>query len=119
MTRDFKLFLNDILQACESIQEFVEGMDFDDFVRDDKTSSAVVNKFEIIGEAVKNLPKFIVEKYPQAPWKDMAGMRDRLIHAYFKIDYRIVWDTIEDKIPEVKSLITQILNDLEEKNNEE
>ena len=119
MKRDYKLILKDIFQACESIQEFVRGMDFDDFIGDDKTSSAVINKFEIMGEAVKNLPEFIVEKYSKAPWKDMAGMRDRLIHGYFKIDYRIVWDTIEDKIPEVKSLVTQIINDLEIKNNEE
>ncbi len=103
--RDYRLHLKDILGAMESIEEFVEGMDFKEFAEDDKTSSAVVRKFEIIGEATKHIPEEIKQKYPQIPWKEMAGMRDRLIHFYFGVDYKLVWTTIKDRIPQVKSLI--------------
>lgn len=65
-------------------------MNFETFLEDDKTSSAVIRKFEIICEAVKNLPDTIREKYPQVPWRQMAGMRDKLIHGYFSVDYTLV-----------------------------
>lgn len=64
MKREYKLFLKDIVKACEYIQEFVEGVDFEQFLNDEKTSSAVIQKFGIIGEAVKNIPEFIKQKYP-------------------------------------------------------
>ncbi|MFH1859978.1 MAG: DUF86 domain-containing protein [bacterium] len=113
MKRDYKLFLQDILKACEYIKCFVKDIDFDQFLSDEKTLSAVIQKFEIIGEAAKNVPEFIKEKYPNVAWKDMAGMRDRLIHGYFGVDYLLVWGTIESDIPEIVSLISQIIDDLE------
>lgn len=113
MKRDDNLFLQDIIKACAYIQEFVEGIDFDQFLDDEKTRSAVIQKFEIIGEAAKNVPKFIKKKYPDVAWKDMAGMRDRLIHGYFGVDYFLVWDTIKSDIPNIISLISQILNGVE------
>jgi len=81
--RDFGLYIKDIIKAMNAITEFVKGMGFDDFKHDDKTASAVIRKFEIIGEATKNIPEFIRGKYPDIPWKEMAGMRDKLIHFYF------------------------------------
>ena len=114
MIRDYKLFLKDICKSCEYILEFIEGMDFNEFKRDEKTLSAVIRKFEIIGESVRYLPDRIKENYSNVPWKEMAGMRDHLIHGYFGIDYNIVWDTIKEKIPELISIISQILNELEE-----
>lgn len=109
--RDYTLYLRDILDAMEAIEEFVEGMEFENFNRDDKTTSAVIRKFEIIGEASKNIPDDIRSKYPAIPWKEMAGMRDRLIHFYFGIKFDLVWQTIEDFIPEVKPLIQKILEE--------
>ena len=103
--RNYKLYFRDISNAMESIETFVEGMDFEEFKKDDKTSSAVIRKFEIIGEATKQIPEEIRQKYPQVPWKEMAGMRDRLIHFYFGIDYKLVWKTIKKRIPQVKPLI--------------
>lgn len=107
--RDYRLYLKDILEALESIEAFVQGMSQKDFESDDKTSSAVMRKFEIVGEATKQLPSEIRQKYPEVPWGDMAGMRDRLIHGYFGVDYEVVWRTIKERIPKVKPQIKRIL----------
>jgi len=107
--RDYRLYLKDILAAIESIEAFVEGMDLETFQADDKTSSAVLRKFEIIGEATKQIPEKVRQNYPQVPWKEMAGMRDRLIHFYFGVDYQLVWRTVQERLPQVKPEIQKIL----------
>lgn len=119
MKRDYRLFLQDILDACRYILEFMEGIGVDEFVIDEKTSSAVIQKFEVIGEATKNIPESIREKHPQVPWKDMAGMRDRLIHGYFGIDYLLVWETVEQNIPTLEFQIRKILNEMNQEEKDE
>ena len=109
--RDSKLYLKDIIEAMDAIDSFVEGMEFDEFQMDDKTSSAVIRKFEIIGEATKHLPHKLKQKYPNLPWKEMAGMRDKLIHFYFGIKYDLVWSTIKDVIPQIRPVLIEILNE--------
>lgn len=111
--RTLQLYLRDIFNAMVAIEEFVEEMDFDMFVADDKTTSAVIRKFEIIGEATKNVPESVRQVYPQVPWRQMAGMRDRLIHTYFGVDYSLVWQTVKDDISTLQPIIGQILQDLE------
>jgi uncharacterized protein with HEPN domain len=110
--RDYRLYLKDILAALESVETFVERMGFEEFRADDKTASAVVRKFEIIGEATKNIPEDIRRRYPKIPWKEMAGMRDRLIHFYFGVDYQLVWNTIKERLPRVKQQIQKILKEV-------
>ena len=112
--RDHRLYLKDIFEAMVAAQAFVEGMNFDAFIADDKTASAVVRKLEIIGEAAKNVPQTIRREYPRVPWQQMAGMRDRIIHRYFAVNHVIVWDTVKDHIPSLQPIIAQILKDLEE-----
>ena len=103
------------MAAMVAVQAFVEKMDFETFVVDDKTTSAVVRKLEIVGEATKNVPRKIRQQYPQVPWRQMAGMRDKLIHAYFGVDYSLVWETVKDVIPPLLPIVEQILKDLEKK----
>ncbi len=101
MNRDYKLFLQDILEAAQHVEAFVKDMSFDEFVQDEKTSSAVIRKLEVIGEAVKNIPAGIRSAYPYIKWKDFAGMRDRLIHGYFGVDLNLVWNTATIIIPQL------------------
>ena len=112
--RNYRLYVKDIFEAMGAVQAFVEGMGFDAFIADDKTASAVVRKLEIIGEAAKNVPEEIRQKYPQVPWRQMAGMRDRIIHAYFAVDYAVVWDTLKVDIPPLQPIIEQIFKDMED-----
>ncbi len=109
MPEKYKIYLRDIDTSIESIEKFIQGMTFDQFLNDDKTSSAVIRKFEIIGEASKSIPEELKKKYPQIPWKDIAGMRDKLIHAYSRVDLSLVWKTILKRLPELKSFINDFL----------
>ena len=107
--RDYKLFLNDILGAIQAIETFVAGMNFEEFEADDKTTSAVIKKFEIIGEAAKMIPDAIRSDFPSVPWSDLAGMRDRLVHSYFGTDVVIVWDAIKYELPKLRKNISAVI----------
>jgi len=109
MSKKSLIYLKDINKAINSINNFIEGMNIEQFKSDDKTSSAVIRKFEIIGEATKNLPNTIKDKYPQIPWKDIAGMRDKLIHAYSEVDLNLVWITIQKRLPELQAFLDDVL----------
>ena len=112
--RDHKLFINDIIAAIKSIDKFVGKMTLEELESDEKTSSAVIRKFEIIGEAVKHVPNKIKDKYKGIQWKSMAGMRDRLIHAYFGIDYNLVWSAIKTEILKLKPKLKKMLSSIEQ-----
>jgi uncharacterized protein with HEPN domain len=107
--RDQTLYLKDILAAIESIEQFVAGMSFEAFQADDKTLSAVVRKLEIIGEATKRVPDEVRLSHPSIPWREMAGMRDKLIHFYFGVDHQLVWKTVKERLPSIKPDIIRIL----------
>lgn len=107
--RDYTLYLKDILAAIDSIEKFIFGLDFQSFQSDDKTISAVLRKLEIIGEAVKHVPEEMRENHPHVPWKEMAEMRDKLIHFYFGVDDQLVWQTITERLPSIKLDIQKIV----------
>lgn len=112
MKRATWLFVQDILEAISQIKSYVGTMTFEEFRNDEKTTSAVVWKIHVIGEATKNIQKTLQQKYPDIPWKDMAGMRDRIAHFYFGIDYEIVWKVINTNLPQIKPHIQKMLDDL-------
>ena len=114
MLKKYEIYLKDIKNAINSIENFVEGMTFEQYKKDDKTSSAVIRKFEIIGEAAKYIPDNIRKEYSQIPWKEIVGMRDKLIHAYSEVDLKLVWMTIKQRIPELKSVIKEILKEIQD-----
>ncbi len=115
MKRDYKLFIQDVLSAIESISFFIKDMSFEEFNEDDKTSSAVVRKLEIIGEAVKHIPSSLKVEYPEIPWKEIAGLRDRLIHGYFGVDYKLVWETITINLKTLKLGLNRVIDEIENK----
>ena len=84
-------------------------MNYEEFIKDEKTKSAVAREIEVIGEATKNIPESIQNKYIELPWADMARMRDKIIHFYFGVDYEIVWAVIKNRLPEIKLAIKKII----------
>jgi uncharacterized protein with HEPN domain len=112
MKRDVSLYISDILTNMTEAGRFIGSMSYDEFTADRKTSYAVVRCLEIIGEAAKKVPEEIRALRPTVPWKEMAGMRDKCIHAYFGVKFRTVWEAVKDEIPPIKPLITSLLDDL-------
>lgn len=92
-------YLGDIKEAVNNIALYIKGLTYKKFLLDRKTQDAVVRNFEIIGEATKNLPKSIRDKYPSIPWRKMAGMRDKVIHEYFGVNHETVWKTAKNTLP--------------------
>ncbi|OHB98027.1 MAG: hypothetical protein A2W74_01350 [Planctomycetes bacterium RIFCSPLOWO2_12_38_17] len=116
MTRDYKLFIKDVADAINDIEVFIGEMRYEEFLIDKKTQKAVVWQIHIVGEATKNIPESMREKYKEVPWKYMARIRDKIAHFYFGIDYEIVWNVIKEKLPGIKPMIENILKDLAKNN---
>jgi uncharacterized protein with HEPN domain len=112
--RVYRDYLEDIKASIVDIRDFTGELTFDEFVNDRKTTHAVIRCFEIIGEAVKNLPDEIKSQYPDIPWREIAGMRDKMIHEYFGVNLQIVWQTIEEDLPFFDIIIEKLLGSLNE-----
>ena len=112
MSRDYNLYLEDILESCQRIVSYTAGMSYDSFVTNNMVYDAVLRNIEIIGEAVKQVPKNIRDQYSEVDWRRIAGMRDIVAHHYFSINDEIVWDIVENKIPELTEIIESILKEI-------
>lgn len=111
MKREFLDYIEDIVDAMSKAQQFTHDMDYDAFATDTKTYFAVIRALEIVGEAVKKIPQEVKERYRDTPWRDIAGMRDKLIHEYFGVDRKVVWDTVRKDIPLLKPIFEKIVKD--------
>jgi len=113
MKRDIRDYLTDILGSFAEVEEFTQGMSFEDFIRDKKTVNAVIRSLEVMGEAAKKVPEEIREQHPDIPWRYMAGMRDKLIHEYHAVDLGIIWAVITEELPSLKVPLGQLSEELE------
>lgn len=109
--REWKLFVEDILESVELIKTYVADIDSDNFRNDRKTQDAVVRNLEIIGEAAKNIPGDIRSKYPSVDWRGILGLRNRIVHEYFGMSLTIVWRIAQQELPKLKEQMSQILSD--------
>ncbi|MFZ5759512.1 MAG: DUF86 domain-containing protein [Thermodesulfobacteriota bacterium] len=102
-------YLEDILDAISKIHNFTIGLSEQEFLEDEKTAFAVIRALEIIGEASKKIPDNLKIKHHEIPWREMSGLRDKLIHGYFVVNLAIVWKTIKRDLPEVEESIRDII----------
>lgn len=101
------------------IDNYIEGLDYDSFTKNSMVIDAVIRNLEIIGEAIRNIPDNIIDKYPDIPWKRMIGLRNIVIHTYFGIDLENIWKIITENIPEVKPQIILILDEIKKEETNE
>lgn len=113
MSRDASLFLEDIIIAAADVREFVGDLGRDAFLNDKKTIAATTRCFEIIGEAVKQLPQDWRDNEPEIPWRAIAGLRDMLAHGYFKVDDTVIWDSASVHLPKLVEACQRIQNRIE------
>lgn len=110
--RNLSIYVKDIIENMEKAEKFVKNLKYKDFINDEKTYYAVVRCIEIIGEAAKHIPQSMREKYIEIPWKDMAGMRDKIIHFYFGLNVEKVWLVITEDVCRLKPLLKKALKEI-------
>jgi len=108
--REFILYLEDMLQSMERIEEYLDKLDFSNFKMNYLVVDAIIRNFEIIGEASKNVPKNIQEKYPEIPWRKMYGLRNLISHEYFGIDYEMIWEIAKNNLPQNRVDLMKIID---------
>ena len=110
MRRNYLLYLEDILESAIKVQSYAGDLSFEDILKDEMRIDAIVRNFEIIGEASSKIPQEIRDKYPSVEWKRISDFRNVLAHEYFGIKYKIMWDIIKNKLPELEKQIKPIID---------
>ena len=110
--RDPRLYLHDILDAGNAIIEYTKGLSYEQFSKDRKTVSATLREFEIIGEAIGKLPEPLKKQHPEIYWQDIKDFRNLLIHEYFGVDLEIVWNILQQDLPPLIKVVTELIQSL-------
>jgi uncharacterized protein with HEPN domain len=108
-SRDWRLYADDIIEACEKVRRFVAGMSFETFAADERTRDAVVRNLEVIGEAAKNLPDEVIARAPEVEWRKILGMRDVLAYGYFGLEVKVVWSTATTKLEALEIAVRKLV----------
>jgi len=108
MIGNINLFIEDILESIKAIEEYSAGMDKDGLEKSRMKQSAIIREIEVIGEAVKNIPENVKNKYKEIEWRKIAGMRDVIIHGYFRVDLDAVWNVIKRDLPILKKQMESV-----------
>ena len=111
MSRNYNLYLQDVVVAADRVASYVEGVTRDEFEADQMRLDAVIRNLQVIGEAVKKIPDSIQKGYPSIPWHEIAGLRNRVTHVYFDVDINIIWDVVQFELPTLKTQIQRILKE--------
>jgi uncharacterized protein with HEPN domain len=111
MKREYEDYLRDMLENAEKALSFVQGLDYDDFCKDDKALYAVIRALEIIGEAARQVPEKVRENNPETPWREIAGMRNKLTHEYFGVNTKVVWRTVHEDLPIIIPALRKMLDE--------
>ncbi len=111
--RTSAVYLRDMLDAAEKAASFVDGLTREEFLENDEKVFAVTRALEVIGEAAKQVPASVTHRYPDIPWRAVAGSRDKLLNAYFDVPPALLWSTVEDDLPLLRSALSRVLRDLE------
>jgi len=107
--RHWRLRVTDILECVASSEEYTRGLDFEAFSQDSRTVKAVIRDLTVIGEAAAAIPEWLIDRHPEVPWSDMRDMRNVVVHQYFGVDLRIVWDTVRNNLPSLVEPLLQVL----------
>ena len=112
--RNIAIYVKEIIENMNKAEKFIKNLTYKNFVKDERTHYAVIRCIEIIGEAAKHIPGKLRKKYPQIPWKDMAGMRDKVIHLYFGVNPERVWLAVKQDFPALKPALRKVLKDIKQ-----
>ncbi|MDO8873911.1 MAG: DUF86 domain-containing protein [Methanoregula sp.] len=102
------LLVYDIYQSIEKIENFTQGISFDQLMADERTKDAILRNLQVIGEASKNLPESLIADYPEVDWSGLAGVRDIVTHWYFRVDWHLLWTSIHEELPVLKKQIRKL-----------
>ena len=109
--RPVSLLLFDIIESIEKIEKYSRNMTFDQLMEDELTRDAIIRNIQIIGEASKHIPETVVTTHPEVDWKGIAGVRDIVTHRYFRVDWHLLWTSIREELPPLKSQIRHLMNE--------
>jgi uncharacterized protein with HEPN domain len=109
--RSWEFRIADIISAVQNVLTYTAGMTYADFTADRKTVDAVIRNLIIIGEATSHIPDEVSDAHPEIPWRDMRGMRNLVVHEYFGVSDKILWDTVQVDLPSLPALLKRVLQD--------